>query len=892
LIHCFLKGKLMKFSPNLKAILDTKLTKKAWAQALLTALGVTLVYKCKRDSNAAAVDPFATGELFYEASLKGPPRISSNSVTNLGSSSNATTRASADLATGKSVLRIEANGYWIEGSLGLLTTACDFRVRQSPSATVGVSLKNVSISPPRHLPSGNGPSAPEPNANSVVAIAIDDMAYPAMPFQVGVLDLTLVREHMVYEDDELSNEMGDIRITQTTNTVIFGQFEFAATRFDMDKALNAEAAVTLEQGLLYCVPYKTWPTYPFADTWRASRDLTYPKAFRARLLRADGSVKKILQMRDGLPINDPSLQFEGWSKGDLKPLRPHWNCGMMLPWQSHLPKVSSNLGKYFNGMVPSSIRHSQAKVGDSVNAAVPLATGEGQVNAQLNWHAAPRWPIPHDIEWGGTPAYNAMDEFDDPWLFDFTRYHGGEGIRTRLSGWDYEPASISQHDHAAFLGGPRHDRSCVSTPLALFATYRDGVRPKGKVPYRQMCDAYGMAMFNMPFHYVQDINRCTGIPTDVTMSGQIAYISGRYTGREDAVTLRKKRVVDLADTRERDGHVHWGRWQQDHLHNSLSPAMWTIMFNSPMHIVSGAMRFAGSVMCQVGGRAPNAHPRNYWMRREHAWAWLQYCVQWKAGTKHFLGIKRADIEKNFQIELERCYDDIYVPTKITNDPDFFFEGLRKSGMHGEATFDAVGKVPRMKSIGNGHDTKVFYLGHMLVMMRQFGLWKVMRAKSEKCRLALDLLIECLDRFSIEAIYHTEGRCSVRMAVAKAVPFDGPDPKYPVDWAEWNTTIFPKVGQLDMVTREDGVVYNGNSESQSATLHLRTQYVMMRSIYFPEYHHPLLAPCQAMIQGFYDKHAAAVAARQTQRQESLTDWGVRWPPQGFIAAPTVLEAFEL
>ena len=885
----------MKFSPALQTILDQANSKKAWSQALLTALGTTLIFKCNRDPNPAAVSPFDTGTLFYQASLSGPPRILSNAFVNLGYSTNSTTQLGADLTTGKSVLRIEANGHWIEGSLGLLTSTCDFRVRANPTADIGISLKNISISPRRGLSTGIGPLAPELTADTTVKAVIEDMTYPAVPFVVGELKFVLQREHLVFEDDELANEMGDIRITQVSKTVIFGQFEFGATRLDMNKALNSEADVPVEQGVIYCKPFGVWPTYPFLDTQRQSRDLTYPQAFRVKLLRADGTVKKILQMRDGLPINDPSLQYSGWGSSEKKPMRPHWNCAMMLPWQSHLPKVSSNLSKYFNGVEPDATRPSQCKEAASTNAAIPLATGDAQVNSQLQFNAAPQWPIPWDV-YGGSPELKAMNTFDDPYLYDTTKYNQPGG-RCNISGWDYEIGSISLHDHAAFLGGPRHDRACVPHMVAMFASDRTAVRVKGKVPFRTMINAYGLAMFNSPHHYVQDIHKCTGVPSDIVMGGEITYIGGRYTGGVDAVKLKEKRTIALG-ARCRDGKPTWGGWQRDHLHSSFSPNLWTIFFNSPMHLICGTMNHTTHIAAQPSAGTPTASAFNYWMEREGAWRWLQYTVQWKAATKHFLGLKRADIERNFQLELEQCYKDIYIPTKVTNDPGLYFDGLRKLGMHGSVSADdapdptLTNPPQRNKWIDPNHDTKVYYYGHMLVLMRQFGLWKVMRAKSETCRIVLDFLIECLDKFAIDAIYHTEGRCSVMMRMSELFEYNDPNMRLPNDWAEWNLKVFPKKGQMDMVTEEDGTISTGVSSGQNATLHMRTQYVMMRSIYFPEHPHPLLAACQTMIRGFYDKHSQHVAEAEGPTNQRWRDWQVRWANHGILKAPSVLESATL
>lgn len=911
---------MIKYSPALTTALNAATNKRAWCAKLIEMLGSSLTFTCKRDPGSKAADPWSTGTTFYKASLVGAASVRGDSVVNFGLSKNVTTKLAADLGTGKSVLRIEGNGNWIEFSLGLITSSCDIRAKRSPTAKTGLSLNNISVAAKPSLPFGVGPSAPADTVNTTVTAVIEDMRIPAFPKVVGNLNLDLPRENLIFEDLEMATQFGDIRITQTKNTVIFGQFEFGVTRFDMNKILNAEADVPLEQGLIYCKPYGVWPTYPLMDTWIAERDLTYPQAFRVRLVRGDGTTWKTLQMRDGLPINSPELG-QSWERE--KPLRPHWSCGMMLPWQSHLPKHSDLMAKYFNGMEASSIRPSQAKEGDSANASIPLAARSAQVNGQLQYFAAPQWPQRFDPVWGGSADVNAGDTFDDPWLYDVRTWHSDEGRRANITGWDYEPGSLSGHDHLAYKGGVRHDRAIVNTPLVMFASDYNSRRLKGNVPWRNVLNAYALAMFNTPHHWVTDIKTCHTLPKELVMSGKVGTYGNRYGGRLQDVTGGMSRVVwahgvadggPWPDPPERGGHQIWGGFQQDHLHNSLAPGLMVIMLNSIMHLVCQTMRFTGGVMCQTGaGLPPSVSAREYFLEREGAFRWLQYTVQWKLGTKHSIAqYQKEDMEVMFQNDLESVYDNILVPTKLQNSQDEYFIGLRNFGI-GAAfassswpVFEADGKTIKLDAGGNKvyepvyswtatHDSKVFYYAQLMVLMRQFGLWKVLKQRSAKCAAALDFLVECLDKYSIEAFYHSKGRSflydlnlSPWTRSSTLAPGQGIQPMA-TGWLDWSTRVYPAEGLESMFTAVDGSSVASPMGNQAATVHLMSQYILMRPIYFPEYAHPLLADATVMLKAQYKKFDDFIATfAANPRTQAGYDWKYRWPTHGILKAPSILE----
>ncbi|WP_407308409.1 hypothetical protein [Acinetobacter sp.] len=904
----------LKYSPGIAAALSIAKTTSAWCQALVNTLGTNLTFVCKRDDRTN-VDAWASGTSFFSSNIVGNPKIQGTSVVDFGVLRSATIKTAANLATGTSVARIVgSNGEWIEGRFGLLTSDAEFRVKSNPTASSGLSLSNVSISAPRGMPSGIGPAIPDETDETTVAIVIEDMSVPAFPFVAATIELDYKREPLIFQDLEYATQIGDIQITQTHNTAIFSQMEWGTTRYDLNAVHNAEANVPVEQLLVYCKPHGYWTTYPFMDTQRQKRDLTFPTPFRVKLLRKkDRSVKKIIEMRDGLPINSPELSHNGWA-GTGKPLRPHWNCAMMLQYQSHMTKPSANFAKYFNGMEPESVRHSQAKMGASTNAAIPLYSGSTQVNSALQYNALPQWPVRECKIWND-PELTSVDDMSDGYLFNPYTYNYGN--QACISGWDEEPASISGHDWQPFLGGLRHDRSIVFHALAMYATEPEGVRIKGKVPWRTMVDRYAKAMFYHSHHFVRDVKNCTGIPKELVLSGRYANIATRYSGRLESVPGGTTRAFDSASGVEsgvmRDGHFLWNGFMPDDLHASNCPGLIALLFNSPMHHMAQMYRYATLVMSWPDlGMRPDKNPREYWMQRNHAWRLLHYAVMWKLGTKHFTGFSREEIEKNLQIEIELYHDNIMVPTKDVTNTDPWFTSLRELGIGVDYVegwrnkLDGNGNPIQNGVDGDGnptyetedtknwtmfHDTKAFYMTQVLVLMRQFGLWKVMREKSEKCRLGLDFLIECFDKFGIEAFYETNGRAAAYNGdLSKAVLRSSPTmPRTAKTWTEWGTDIWPRNGVEDLVTRADGTISSEVSWNQNGTMHLRSQYILMRPIFFPEYAHPKLADCVTMVKAQYKKHDDWVNSFPANTFErSGRDWSGRWAPHGILKAPPVLE----
>lgn len=167
----------IRTNPELAAILAGANSQYSQVRALNTALTTSKRVKCKRVSDAATpqADVWANGVLFRDAALLGAFSFQGKDIVGYGKTSGLTAALAADLGTGKSVLRIEGNGHWIEGTLGLPGSGADFILPVNPTATNSIAISgSVRIKPSANLPDGT-PDITAPtislSAPSSVAIA-------------------------------------------------------------------------------------------------------------------------------------------------------------------------------------------------------------------------------------------------------------------------------------------------------------------------------------------------------------------------------------------------------------------------------------------------------------------------------------------------------------------------------------------------------------------------------------------------------------------------------------------------------------------------------------------------------------------------------------------------
>lgn len=902
---------MLRFDPTLQTMLAAATSKLDWCTTLIGALGSNLKVRCKRSADSSSTTVFDTGTEIYSASIDGAPVRSGSSIVKLGTLINATIRLGGDLSSGASVLRIEGNGYWMEGTLGLTTSSCDFKVPQNLTAKTGLGFSTISINAPRSLPSGTGPVAPTLDADAPASIELIDYSNPAAPVTVGTAPLDTRGEDFVYQDTEIAQEIGDVRITQSSKSIIYGQFEFGVTMFTINGGLNLDTPGTpVHQIVVAHKPYGTWPTYPFSDTFRANRDTTFPKPYKINIRKGDGTILQTIEMRDGLAVNDPSLA-QRYGNGVATPLRPHMECGQWHFWQSARLKYSSNANKYFPGITSWFQRPTIAKNGMTTNAMQPLELNPAQWNSTLHWYAAPEWPI----AWFNTSVRQPGYTYDDdPYLF-VPDYHGDEGHLSLMVGWNVEPGSISMHDWYIGPGGVRHDRAALNTPLCLYFTNPDGVRLKGNVPYRQLLDCYNHGYFHHSHHmFVSDVKTLTPLPTTLIRDGAISF-SHAYYGYADQgyVAGGFARHVDLRGIANggswpapvRDGHVgFWNGWEVDQHHSYIAPGLATMFCNSPAHTVSGLQRFFAHICGQLGDAKPSGGIRYNFLSRVHAWRTLQCVIAWKTASSHSMGMDREMVEQRFQAELEAVYDLIYKPAMIDLSTDMDLVSIRLFGQPSNIEYgNSQNGLSGYKWIRAISDTKSGYFASVLMLMRQTGCWSAMRARSAKCDTVLRFIIDCMDKDSLSELYYTKGRYDMNFVYSDRITSAGSDvadiaagyadPVMYQTWTEWLAKN-PQNGQQTLLTDVDGNITATNVGGSST---MRWQYVFVRRDFFPEIPAPLDpngvnmidATC-TMLSGWMDSLDTKIKGIASNFTAMSSDMAYAWPNQAIFKTPPVLATF--
>lgn len=149
------------YSSGLAAVLASAADKITYLQAIIDALGATRAVKFKKFttppsdwSSSTQWDALTT---IYAAPVTGAMGISNGALTNIGTVGPHTVRANADLSTGFAIMRMEGNGAWMQGTVGLAGATgfddqpVDFVLRKSPNGAYGIVLNSAKFGAPAHL---------------------------------------------------------------------------------------------------------------------------------------------------------------------------------------------------------------------------------------------------------------------------------------------------------------------------------------------------------------------------------------------------------------------------------------------------------------------------------------------------------------------------------------------------------------------------------------------------------------------------------------------------------------------------------------------------------------------------------------------------------------------
>jgi hypothetical protein len=888
----------IKFDPVTRAELNGAVSKLHWIALLETALGNTRRLRCRRVPDTNADGAWETGSEFRNVGSTGPFTSVAGMITRFGRIKGTTVSLAADMSLGQCLLRLEGNGRWLQGTLGLSHAAqlargvteenlidYDFTVERDFTATNGFGTTLAfTVSGHRLLPSGTGPAVPALTDSAPASIELFDYTDANNPISKGVITFNNREDDFIYEDAEMAAEIGDVGVYLSQQSIVYGRFEFGVMML-VSAATNTEDGLEpLYQVLVACKPYGEWLTYPTVATYDTKASQTHPKAFKVVMKNAAGAVIHTFQMRDGLAINSPEISEY---RTQTKASRPKFNCSMMLPWSNKMVSTSIHQKKRFNGMDPEILRPRLARAGDAVNARWPLISAGWSANSMLHMYGLPRWSMPSPIENDDAAEQAQRDLYDpkpyDPWLYNGTGYYYRqyEGGVNKAIGWDYEPGSSSGHDWYCAPGGPRFDRAVVPSVLALWATDKNYRRPQGNVAIRDMVEAWGKAYFNHSTHYVTDVKKFTTVDFKSIMDGEWSYNWGYYSVRPATAQFPTSRVVDINAVLNANDVSDWNLngenelpyagWAADSLHAYNAPGLWPLVFNSPMHTIASKHRFVSQRLAALADGSPKQNPMNYYMSRVHAWRWMHYVFNWKNASNHYLGITRESIEQALQTEIELIWDKIYKPAMIDNAQDIQSIGFRRLGC--PIDWDGNSKLSA-GGIGLG-----FYMTHVFAFMKTTGMWDVMINKNQKCRESLLWTMRNFAMNSVDFCLDGKGRLAGYPPITKEIPggWEGVKPELiPNSWADWATNYYPATGEQDMIRNAAGVILENGYEDE-VNVHWRMQWPRMQKLFFPEVTYPRLDAAVAMInQWDADVKANFLAGN--------SDWHYRYPSQGFLRAP--------
>jgi hypothetical protein len=915
----------LRVNPTFAASLSAAtISNNAWSAAFKNGLGASRRVTCKiAPAGTPEENAYASGTKFRDAAISGDMAIEGGIVTSYGTTSNLTTALAADLAAGVAVLRIEGNGNWIEGRLGLAGSNADFLVPENPTTTNSIAVTpNLRIKPPPFLPSGTGYSPPALGDDAPAYVVIEDWRNPQNVVEVGRIPFNNRLDNWTFTDPEIAAGMGDVRVTNSTGIVTYIDIEFGAIMFSMNAAANAEGGRTLHQVLVMMKPTsgpgQNWPNYPRYSGYRLGSKTfdapvtygvsnTFPEAFKAKLYNGSNALMHTWDMnRDNLPINSSQLS-EVPTK--TKPLRPHMHCGQMLFWQSHKPKMSAKSKKWFPGMDMRAVRPSLGKEKAAYAGVMPMAGNSGGNHGWQHWFASGKWANAANED-----AVRA-DLSLDPYLYpinpgstvnnymqtpDWAAVHGipasdfGEVSygAARVMGWGYEPGSYCMHDQTTGPGGVRIDRGVWAGPLMIALTDPNWVHLRDNTPISEMFEHWKLGYFNQGCHYFTDVRNMTTLPLNELLAGDWSYCrtfygpNSSYTsgGTNYAVPLFASRLGSFASNGQRphggqfcdaNYRLPWNGYAPDNLHNYQTPGDVAMHYNSPAHAFSAKHRYIAHLMIGLGESRPTTSAGGYVGSREHAWKILQHSTMWKLASDHpVLGVRQSDIEARLAIELNQVYQEYYLPMYVENSQDPHFVIMKRFGVPHRWNGSRWGST----SFG-----LTFYMAGALLKMRQFGLFNKMWNQSEASQKALLMLIRMLDAGSIQWFTQTRGSyIGGNGDVYNGAPFIPIDhtvlnnPDIPLNWGDWRDRKYPGAGQEDWIHRSDGSFRGPDSSEQ-----LRASWPKLRLEFFHDipclYSWDEVQEAADIVEDFHkqwdDRIKSAAASGTTQRSLALMEWSI-------------------
>jgi hypothetical protein len=216
------------------------------------------------------------------------------------------------------------------------------------------------------------------------------------------------------------------------------------------------------------------------------------------------------------------------------------------------------------------------------------------------------------------------------------------------------------------------------------------------------------------------------------------------------------------------------------------------------------------------------------------------------------------------MHLEAIHRQIYVPQIVEKKDDPYFKGLRNLGQPMTPSGDGSKWVAQGGHLG-------FYMGHVLQLMKQTGMWDAMMERGGKVREALLLQVRNMDQYAFGL--HADTTATV--ADYLSFPVKG---QFPDSMAQYQELYGSK--DEDMYHDAKGNPVN----DRDVSVHAVAQYIYIRRDYFPELPHPKLHAAAAALDRRLASVTARVAAAKDPEHKRDLDHTYRYPGLAPIRPP--------
>jgi hypothetical protein len=829
---------------------------------IANALGPNRVVRAWHDASGTAKYPALTGTEIISLQMDGNLSLAGGSITGLGFTNKVNKfLPNINLATGQAVMRIEGNGHYIQGTLGLLGNF-DFSLSANPDPLRGLAFSNASrMNAPVFVPSGTGPKAPDKVRTSPHRIKLYDWSDPRSPVLVKSIPFDNRQPDWVYEDAEMARSTGDAAVWQTENA-FWDNFSLGATLVIADPSCTEVGNVPLYQIMVGWKYEASWSTYPRSNTQMRETVVMNPPPYKIVVEDQNGNTMYVWEMHDGSPINDFRLYSGNSHRGGRSAtaaLQPQFNTMMMLFWQNTRPRRTDFIEKLYPGSL--NFRQTMSKSYLSMISVEPLLTGGyggNSANGLAHMYYSTKWPNVY----GPQPI-------TDPYISA-----GANNVYSALynawaQGYGYEPGAFGNHNWYTSPGGPRGDRCVIPTFLAMYLTDPSGYRLQGNVPHRELVDEWFKNSWNHSNHHLTNAASLATIPLDEVI-GDEWVLDAAYYG----VYPRDKSILMCGDQREGtsqrhydlEGNMYISGWARDPLHDYHSRGWASMAFCSPAHGIGSKFDTLTSMMLHQN---PYKDPTDYYMVRTMAWHWMHLVIAWKNASQHpTLGIPRIKIENHFAKMLEAYYNTFYKRVFIDMDQDPTAVIMRNLGISVDWSNGRWGdKGGRLG----------FYMAHVLQLMKQTGMWHAMIRRGTVYETVLKNLIENMDRYCFGMITDGRGAATGYQAIG-GNNYDVST--IPSDWADWYERNKNEPWAGDFVHRAEWlngqnrygpIEYNPNEDVGNSNM---VSYARIRRDYFPEIPHPKLQAANDEFDRYEAIVAAKVAAEPVDRNKYDLDYKYR------------------